>query len=106
MVNIYPGLCNKNDWPACGTGTLLAQAVPADYAGDELLVNWTKPSYNPIMENTQRDPSTPYVILHLFVRFCLACFLTPFHRRQVEDALWRVAPAYLQLDRLRGSIRR
>ena len=69
IVNIYPGLCNKNDWPACDTGTLLAQvqhtsalpltslnifltmasspeqAVPADYAGDELLVNWTKPSY-------------------------------------------------------------
>ena len=45
VVNIYPGLCNKNDWPGCTTGTLLAQAVPADYAGDELLVNWTKPSY-------------------------------------------------------------
>lgn len=60
IVNIYPGLCNKDDWPACATGTLLAQAVPADYAGDELLVNWTKPSYNPIVENTQRDPSTPW----------------------------------------------
>ena len=60
IVNIYPGLCNKQDWPQCGTGTLLAQAVPADYAGDELLVNWTKPSYNPIMENTQRDPSSPW----------------------------------------------
>jgi sucrose-6-phosphate hydrolase SacC (GH32 family) len=60
IVNIYPGLCNKNDWPQCGTGTLLAQAVPADYAGDELLVNWTKPSYNPIMENTERDPSSPW----------------------------------------------
>ena len=42
VVNIYPGLCNKNDWPGCTTGTLLAQAVPADYAGDELLVNWTR----------------------------------------------------------------
>ena len=60
VVNIYPGLCNKNDWPGCTTGTLLAQAVPADYAGDELLVNWTKPSYNPIIEGTQRDPSTPW----------------------------------------------
>ena len=60
LVQIYPGLCNKEDWPACGTGTLLAQAVPADYLGDELLVNWTKPSYNPIVENTQRDPSTPW----------------------------------------------
>ena len=60
IVNIYPGLCNKDDWPACETGTLLAQAVPADYAGDELLVNWTKPDYNPIVENAQRDPSTPW----------------------------------------------
>ena len=60
LVQIYPGLCNKDDWPSCGTGTLLAQAVPADYAGDALLTNWTKPSYNPIMENTQRDPSTPW----------------------------------------------
>ena len=31
VVNIYPGLCNKNDWPSCTTGTLLAQAVPANY---------------------------------------------------------------------------
>mmetsp|Transcript_4924 Transcript_4924/g.16476 ORF Transcript_4924/g.16476 Transcript_4924/m.16476 type:complete len:548 (+) Transcript_4924:27-1670(+) len=60
IVQIYPGLCNKADWPACETGTLLAQAVPADYASDPLLANWTKPSYNPIMENTQRDPSTPW----------------------------------------------
>jgi len=62
VVNIYPGLCNKNkqDWPSCQTGTLLAQAIPADYAGDALLTNWTKPDYNPIMENTERDPSTPW----------------------------------------------
>jgi beta-fructofuranosidase len=60
VVNIYPGLCNKQDWPSCRTGTLLAQAVPADYAGDPLLTNWTKPDYNPIIENTQRDPSTPW----------------------------------------------
>jgi hypothetical protein len=60
IVNIYPGLCNKGDWPACATGTLLAQAVPADYAGDALLTNWTKPSYNPIIESTQRDPSSPW----------------------------------------------
>jgi len=60
LVQIYPGLCNKNDWPSCETGTLLAQAVPADYANDPLLTNWSKPSYNPIMENTQRDPSTPW----------------------------------------------
>eukprot|EP00912_Choanoflagellata_sp_UC4_P001140 UC4_evm1s708 len=59
VVNIYPGLCNKKDWPACGTGTLLAMAIPADYS-DELLINWTKPDFNPIMENTQRDPASPW----------------------------------------------
>eukprot|EP00316_Scyphosphaera_apsteinii_P000801 CAMPEP_0119304042 /NCGR_PEP_ID=MMETSP1333-20130426/5366_1 /TAXON_ID=418940 /ORGANISM="Scyphosphaera apsteinii, Strain RCC1455" /LENGTH=526 /DNA_ID=CAMNT_0007306853 /DNA_START=97 /DNA_END=1677 /DNA_ORIENTATION=+ len=60
IVNMYPGLCNDKDWPACKTGTLLAQAVPANYATDPLLTNWTKPSYNPIIQNTQRDPSTPW----------------------------------------------
>ena len=60
VVQIYPGLCDKADWPACTTGTLLAQAIPADYTNDELLVNWTKPSYNPIMEGTERDPSSPW----------------------------------------------
>eukprot|EP00039_Didymoeca_costata_P017019 m.311871 g.311871 ORF g.311871 m.311871 type:complete len:134 (+) comp16482_c0_seq67:741-1142(+) len=60
IVNVYPGLCNKNDWPACETGTLLAIAVAADYANDQLLTNWTKPSFNPIMENTQRDPSSAW----------------------------------------------
>ncbi|KAL1518961.1 hypothetical protein AB1Y20_003231 [Prymnesium parvum] len=60
VVQIYPGLCNKDDWPSCATGTLLAQAVPANYEADELLTNWTKPSYNPIVENTQRDPSSPW----------------------------------------------
>jgi sucrose-6-phosphate hydrolase SacC (GH32 family) len=60
MVTIYPGLCDKQHWPACGTGYVLAQAVPADYAGDQLLTNWTKPSYNPVMENATRDPSSPW----------------------------------------------
>jgi len=50
----------QDDWANCTTGTLLAQAVPANYAGDPLLTNWTKPSYNPIIESTQRDPSTPW----------------------------------------------
>ena len=60
IVQIYPGLCNKNDWESCHTGTLLAQAVPSNYATDELLTNWSKPLYNPIVNNTQRDPSTPW----------------------------------------------
>lgn len=60
VVQIYPGLCEKETWANCSSGTNLALAVPADYAGDELLVNWTKPASNPVVENTQRDPSTPW----------------------------------------------
>ena len=60
IVTIYPGLCDTQHWPACGTGYVLAQAVPADYAGDPLLTNWTKPSYNPVVENATRDPSSPW----------------------------------------------
>jgi sucrose-6-phosphate hydrolase SacC (GH32 family) len=60
IVTIYPGLCDKRHWPACGTGYVLAQAVPADYADDQLLTNWTKPNYNPIVENATRDPSSPW----------------------------------------------
>lgn len=61
VVQIYPGLCTGSKaLPGCTTGTLLAQAVPADYAGDELLTNWSKPAYNPIVNATQRDPSTPW----------------------------------------------
>eukprot|EP00948_MAST-09A_sp_MAST-9A-sp1_P001800 g1800.t1 len=59
VVQIYPGLCNKNDWPSCSTGTNLAIAVPADY-NDPLLTNWSKPAYNPIFNGTQRDPSTAW----------------------------------------------
>ena len=57
---VYPGLCTKHNWTRCNTGTLLAVAVPADHAGDPLLTNWSKPSYNPIVNNTQRDPSTAW----------------------------------------------
>ncbi|KAJ1449760.1 glycosyl hydrolase [Pelagophyceae sp. CCMP2097] len=63
VVQIYPGLCTSagpGAWPACGTGTVLAHAVPADYAGDALLINWTKPAYNPVAENATRDPSAPW----------------------------------------------
>jgi len=60
IVNVYPGLCNNKDWPQCTTGTLLAIAVAADYANDELLTNWSKPSFNPIVEGTQRDPSSAW----------------------------------------------
>ena len=32
VVQIYPGLCAAERWPACSTGTVLAQAVPASEA--------------------------------------------------------------------------
>ena len=57
---VYPGLCSARRWANCSTGTLFAVAVPADHAGDPLLTNWSKPSYNPIVNNTQRDPSTAW----------------------------------------------
>jgi len=59
IVQLYPGLCNKNDWPSCPTGTNLAVAVPAD-PSDPLYKVWTKPAYNPIRNGTQRDPSTAW----------------------------------------------
>ncbi len=57
---VYPGLCTKAKWADCATGTLLALAVPADHSGDPLLTNWSKPTFNPIVNNTQRDPSTAW----------------------------------------------
>jgi hypothetical protein len=45
LTQNFTGLCNKQDWPACETGTLLAIAIPADYATDPLLTNWTKPAF-------------------------------------------------------------
>ena len=80
-VTIYPGLCSKSIYPACGTGYVLAQAVPADYAGDQLLTNWTKPGYNPIAQNATRDQNQP-----------------------VENALGLVAVHRLQLHGLRGAL--
>ena len=36
------------------------KTTQADYATDQLLTNWSKPSFNPIIENTQRDPASPW----------------------------------------------
>lgn len=58
-VIVYPGLCTKDQWAGCVTGTLLAIALPEDLS-DPLLTNWTKPSYNPIVNNTQRDPTSSW----------------------------------------------
>eukprot|EP01062_Namystynia_karyoxenos_P050279 TRINITY_DN3900_c0_g2_i1.p1 TRINITY_DN3900_c0_g2~~TRINITY_DN3900_c0_g2_i1.p1 ORF type:complete len:571 (+),score=184.07 TRINITY_DN3900_c0_g2_i1:79-1713(+) len=67
VVQIYPGICDgkdKTQQPPCNTGTMLAVALPADYANDPLLTNWSKPTYNPIVADTQRDPSTMWKTPH------------------------------------------
>ncbi len=56
---VYPGLCVKSRWSQCDTGTLFAVAVPSNLS-DPFLTNWSKPSYNPIVESVQRDPSTAW----------------------------------------------
>eukprot|EP00937_MAST-01D_sp_MAST-1D-sp2_P002982 g2982.t1 len=68
VVMFYPGLCDSDDWANCTKRdrdhepVLLATAVPADYANDALLTNWSKPSHNPIWPaiNHSGDPSTPW----------------------------------------------
>ena len=108
VVNIYPGLCNKNDWPGCTTGTLLAQAVPADYAGDELLVNWTKPSY------AARNSAQFRAILRNCSETPPPLQVQPDHRGHAArpvDAVEgshqrRVAAAHFRLDCVRVRLRR
>jgi sucrose-6-phosphate hydrolase SacC (GH32 family) len=57
---VYPGLCAKKpEYPQCDGSQdhcHLAVAVPAN-GSDPLCRNWTKPSFNPIVNSTQRDPS-------------------------------------------------
>eukprot|EP01051_Picozoa_sp_SAG22_P022569 SAG22_NODE_5453_length_1011_cov_1.341009_1_plen_215_part_01 len=68
VINMFPGLCKKQFYAECvenpgapgSTGTVLAQAVPADYANDILLVNWSKPSYNPVITDGTRDPASAW----------------------------------------------
>ena len=59
VVQIYPGICRKKDWDNCVTGTNFNIAYPKN-ASDPLYVEWEKPSMNPIVNNTQRDPSTAW----------------------------------------------
>jgi hypothetical protein len=55
-VIIYPGLCNKE---LCPTSFTYDAVVPADPA-DPFYTNWTKPSYNPLVNGTGDDPSTAW----------------------------------------------
>jgi sucrose-6-phosphate hydrolase SacC (GH32 family) len=69
IIQIYPGVCTNTSWPRCPTGTnTIAIAVPADPA-DPLLTRWVKPSSNPILNGTQRDPSAAWLTVHGEWRF-------------------------------------
>ena len=56
---VYPGLCTERAFPGC-LGMDFAVAVPANRSGDPLLTNWTKPSYNPIVNGSGDDPTTAW----------------------------------------------
>eukprot|EP00037_Helgoeca_nana_P013172 m.121009 g.121009 ORF g.121009 m.121009 type:complete len:666 (-) comp21872_c0_seq1:287-2284(-) len=55
-VIVYPGLCSGVD---CPTHFTYDVAIPAD-PSDPFYTNWTKPSYNPIVNGTGDDPSTAW----------------------------------------------
>jgi len=59
VVHVYPGICVRGTWSNCETGTNLNIARPAD-KNDPFLKKWTKAPNNPIVNNTQRDPSTAW----------------------------------------------
>jgi sucrose-6-phosphate hydrolase SacC (GH32 family) len=55
---MYPGLCTQNSFPGC-MGMDFSIAVPANRS-DPLLTNWSKPSYNPILNASGDDPTTAW----------------------------------------------
>ncbi len=64
LYQVYPGICSADVWPNCTTGTNLNIAVPANRS-DPLLANWTKPAgLNPVVNNTQRDPTSAWLTPH------------------------------------------
>jgi sucrose-6-phosphate hydrolase SacC (GH32 family) len=68
IFQLYPGICKPTGGPHgaysnCTSGGNLNLAVPAD-PSDPLLTNWTKLGINPIVNNTQRDPSSAWRTPH------------------------------------------
>jgi hypothetical protein len=68
IYQLYPGICKPLGGPHgaysnCTSGGNLNLAVPAD-ASDPLLTNWSKLEINPIVNNTQRDPSSAWRTVH------------------------------------------
>jgi hypothetical protein len=94
ILQIYPGLCRKTDWPACSTGTLLAAAVPADYATDPLLRRWKK--LGVVVEGTQRDPSSAFSMISGERRFRTVdaiVFGAASDRELAAGKLYRIGPS-------------
>jgi sucrose-6-phosphate hydrolase SacC (GH32 family) len=60
MVQMYPGICDKKRYDNCVTGTNFNLAFPTNPDSDPLYHNWTKYENNPVVNNTQRDPSTAW----------------------------------------------
>ena len=57
---VYPGICDPATWEACGGHFInLAIATPANLS-DPYLMKWDKAPYNPIVNVSQRDPSTSW----------------------------------------------
>ena len=54
-VIVHPGLCKIG--ADCPSGTAYSAAVPADPA-DPTCTNWSKPSYNLIVNGTGDDPTS------------------------------------------------
>ena len=68
IYQLYPGICKPVGGPHgaysnCTTGGNLNLAVPAD-PSDPLLTNWSKLDTNPVVNNTQRDPSSAWRTVH------------------------------------------
>ena len=55
----YPSMCAAGVWPTCATGGGLSIATPANRS-DPLLRDWVKSGGNPVVNDTQRDPSTAW----------------------------------------------
>lgn len=59
VVQVYPGVCQPTRAGCSKTGYTLNVALPADET-DPFLRNWTKPDYNPIVLEAERDPTTAW----------------------------------------------
>jgi hypothetical protein len=77
---LYPGICKKGP-TECKTGVALAIAVPTNRT-DPLLMNWTKPSYSPVIADVVAAPPA--------TKSLFSCG-DPSSAWRTEHGEWRVA---------------